>query len=89
MNIITDGGQAFPRNIIITGNNNDVDVAEDFGTGMSLRDWFAGMALQGWLASYSEDYVHPASDDQHQSVAKLSYIMADAMLAEREQKEEK
>lgn len=41
--------------------------------GMSLRDWFAGQALSGLLAS-----------NQLNSVEELSYLMADAMLKERD-----
>lgn len=42
--------------------------------GMSLRDWFAGMALQGIVihAHYIDD------------MAKTSYEVADAMIAERD-----
>lgn len=43
--------------------------------GMSLRDYFAGLAMQGRLAIPGR--VDPDYD------AKLAYLMADAMLAER------
>ena len=56
-----DGGAAFPV------------AADEFTTGMSLRDWFAGQALEGrgydgWGA---------------QDIAEMAYEIADAMLAAR------
>ena len=66
-----DGGPAFPT----TG----------FNPGMSLRDWFAGQALAGWLASFSSSMQHPVDLGQGQAVAEKAYMMADAMLAEREE----
>lgn len=52
--------------------------------GMSLRDWFAGQALAFYNAGVSGGMPWPAK----QSVAKHAYQMADAMLAERNRKEE-
>lgn len=57
--------------------------------GMELRDWFAGQAMAGWLASIPADTCHPASNDatddaDSAAIAELSYIMADAMMFERE-----
>ena len=58
----------------------------DYGKGMTLRDYFAAVALQGWLASYPEsDTPHPASNECENDVARLSYKMADAMLAARKE----
>lgn len=74
-----NGGQAFPmlRNV---GYNSDW-VTED---GMTLRDYFAAKALQGWLASYPADAVHPVAAENTAQVAKQAYMMADAMLKERD-----
>ena len=54
-------------------------------TGMTLRDYFAAKALAGWMASYTDtDSYHPGSKPEYsESVAKHSYAVADAMLAER------
>lgn len=53
-------------------------------SGMTLRDYFAAKAMAGWLASYSrEGDEHPAAHDCQDSVAKLSYELADAMLKAR------
>jgi hypothetical protein len=54
--------------------------------GMTLRDYFAAAALQGWLASWPEQGTpHPVDNDNALNVAKLSYRMADAMLAARKE----
>lgn len=67
-----NGGPAFPI------QNGD--------TGMSLRDYFAAKAIAGWLASFGDDVTHPAdSADSHcaETIARMSYRMADAMLKAR------
>lgn len=46
--------------------------------GMTLRDYFAAAALTGLLAS--------STGDQPENFAKGAYLMADAMLAAREDK---
>ena len=43
--------------------------------GMNLRDWFAGMALQGLLAG--------TKTNDALVIAKDAYIIANAMIAER------
>ena len=45
-------------------------------TGMSLRDWFAGMALKEILLS--------GGWGEYETLAKGAYIIADAMIKERE-----
>jgi hypothetical protein len=56
--------------------------------GMSLRDWFAGQAAEAFVSLYaygstdSQPQTNPASCAAE--VARLSYQLADAMLAERE-----
>ena len=56
------------------------DLREDLREGISLRDHFAGMAMQGFLTA--DPYVECAK------CAKYSYEQADAMLAEREKRDE-
>ena len=51
------------------------DLREGLREGISLRDHFAGMAMQGFLS------LNKFNTDM---IVKLSYDMADAMLAERE-----
>ena len=53
--------------------------------GMTLRDHFAGEAMQGWVASYGPENDHPCQSGEHvvANIARWSYQMADAMLAER------
>lgn len=57
-----------------------------FQQGMTLRDWFASQAMKAALtgaSAGSED----ALDPMFATIARLSYRMADAMLAERSQAE--
>jgi hypothetical protein len=45
--------------------------------GMTLRDWFAGQAAGGLCA-------HQYGPPQWDNIARAAYILADAMLAQRE-----
>ena len=66
-----NGGPAFPLQ----------SIGPDFPpgySGMTLRDWFAGQTLVGLFAGREPDGSMTAAD-----WAKSSYLMADAMLAER------
>jgi hypothetical protein len=47
--------------------------------GMSLRDWFAGQAMVGILANDSDP-----SPEQVPHIVASAYILADAMLSQRE-----
>jgi hypothetical protein len=49
--------------------------------GMTLRDYFAARAMQSYLKLFHKSY-----RDDSDLVAKLSYKLADIMLAEREEK---
>ena len=72
------GGPAFPRqphrlaNGMLEGNNE----------GMTLRDYFAAKAMQGLIASPRGTPNGADATDTY--YAEMAYIMADAMLAERE-----
>jgi len=59
------GGPAFPF---------VCDADFDYGTGMTLRDYFAAKAMQGLIENGNTDA---------QQMAKAAYIMADAMLKAR------
>lgn len=67
-----DGGQAFPHGDMVHGGC----------TGMTLRDYFAAKAMQGLILNEAEDGTI-GSDNVEPALAKLSYQIADAMLAER------
>ena len=67
------GGPAFPEAIAISPSG---DVHPGYG-GMTLRDWFAGQSLAGFTA-LAETGAYPATQ-----IAKWSYALADAMIAER------
>ena len=79
------GGPAFPE-----GYDWDKDIPTSWG-GMTLRDYFAGQALAGVVAMLA----HPGSGGLNEDaggphkavVAAQAYILADAMLAARDNKE--
>jgi len=73
---IKNGGFAFP--------------SAGFSSGMTLRDYFAGQALVGDLASQSVEVgiYGTNSGGWQKHAAENAYILADAMLAARERKEE-
>jgi len=66
-----DGGSAFPVYIAQTENGFVRD-------GISIRDYFAAKAMQGLLAA---NWMQ--GDDHSKMVAEVSFIVADAMIAER------
>lgn len=78
-----DGGPAYPTRIEnpgpkeILGHSGDVVLpgTVSYYAGMSLRDAFAMAAMQGMLAD-PDVYVGEAT-------ARDAYVMADAMIAER------
>jgi hypothetical protein len=52
--------------------------------GMTLHEWFAGQAMSGWLASFEAgDVPNPTH------IASLSYDIADAMLAEKDRRDDR
>ena len=65
-----DGGPAFPHHF----TQDSVGDCK----GMTLRDYFAAKAMQAYLGGNDRD------DFEFSDWAEASYIMADAMLAERE-----
>jgi len=80
------GGPAFPRphswdESPVTGmHEGDRTEPYDAQSGMTLRDYFAAAALPGF--SYTDRFGGPNAERSHREVAKLCYLMADAMLAE-------
>lgn len=102
MSRIEDGGPAFPvPHEAITDENGVRGYVSEYCEvfrGMSLRDWFAGMAaaqLMPRLASDGERAIGEmregaaaiAINNSLLGAAKLSYALADAMLAQRKAKE--
>lgn len=51
-------------------------------SGMTLRDYFAAKAMQGYIMRWSIDKKFEFGDPE--SVSKMSYEFADAMLQERD-----
>lgn len=79
---IETGGPAFPGSgeIFITGPQG-LGRQSEWGMqgdpGMTLRDYFAAKAMQGCLADPTMDQVGS------EKISRFSYLIADAMLAER------
>lgn len=79
MNAKNNGGPAFP---FPTHDSNGIS-GQFAHSGMTLRDWFAGMAMQGIFAGLAgEKDADPSGLEVH--VARAGYLMADAMLLERD-----
>jgi hypothetical protein len=74
---INDEGPAFP---IKSPMSNDFQ-------GMTLRDYFAAKAMQGLLAGLDKDARRflELQTEPEQTMAKASWLMADAMLKARVQ----
>jgi hypothetical protein len=84
MSTIKDGGPAFPW------NEKNSDGSHYHGNpGMSLRDWFAGQVLIGFLAGSWQDPIQADSrealEEDIKGIARSCYLVADAMLAVREE----
>jgi hypothetical protein len=78
---MSDGGPAFP----FTAKNLR-DGYDEVYSGMSLRDYFAAKALQAIIGNQSAlDELHKivASEEQDDSIARVAYGFADAMLKAR------
>jgi hypothetical protein len=59
--------------------------ADGNARGMTLRDYFAGQALAGSLTGTGVEFV--TNEEKAQRFSKEAYLLADAMLAEREKGE--
>ena len=87
MNMINDGGPAFP-----VWELNGKDQPEMTGFGMTLRDYFAAKFAAAMMTATSSDHDYPNIDYQREvggptvaeRVATIAYRMADAMLRARE-----
>jgi hypothetical protein len=73
-----DGGMAFPGTKVM---ETPYERHVYHYSGMTLRDYFAGQTLAGLITGYPGGFVE--RDDAY-SCADQAYVMADAMLAERE-----
>ena len=67
------GGPAFPTDNYAAM----VPLSTGYSEGMTLRDYFAAKAMQGMLAN---------GESGLQTLSQAAYILADAMLAARNQK---
>jgi len=83
-----DGGPAFPcsvrrsENYMDEGGYGRVRMVTVQEGGLSLRDYFAAKAMQAAMSRFL-----PCSATDMAGIARDSYYMADAMLAEREKEQ--
>ncbi|EOZ1387359.1 TPA: hypothetical protein ACVS3C_001646 [Enterobacter hormaechei] len=75
------GGTAFPYSGVHKGEKENLIVDSH---GMTLRDYFAAKAMQSALLAPKPENPVERMDIYAQSVAEISYEMADAMLRARE-----
>ena len=91
---IDDGGPAFPEVHTEDYHGDDCDCGKcplvtESTPGMTLRDYFAAKAMEGILASEVDGHENwsPAfwkgGEVMTKKLARISYMAADAMLAER------
>jgi hypothetical protein len=83
-----DGGPAFPDAVAVSPSG---DAYYGTSAGMSLRDWFAGQALinvQGTNPNLPDSPASarfwPESHELARRQATWAYMVADAMIAERD-----
>jgi hypothetical protein len=82
MSKIHDGGPAFPVETYGDGKGVQTSPSAGWETGLSIRDWFAGQCAASALVN-ARGISGADVDGTFPLVAKLSYKMADAMLAAR------
>ena len=85
-----NGGPAFPRSPVLHHDEGQVYAEYRNGQkGMSLRDYFAGQVLNGF-AIRIRDNGWPIDPDDAETLwaARAAYAIADAMLKQRERKED-
>ena len=92
MSAINDGGPAFPMPGFLSMMEEPQSVIQQYENkpqdGMTLRDWFAGMALPACFSAPCPAAWAAGSMEHREQSAAASYMMADAMLAARERKED-
>jgi hypothetical protein len=74
-----NGGPAFPEQLAVTPTGDTYSGHE----GMTLRDYFAAQALPGFLSTCEREPGGATSSLDASAIARASYELADAMLAER------
>jgi hypothetical protein len=79
-----DGGPAFPHSYLTP----EGPTAYDDKAGMTLRDYFAGQTLAGFMMGFGYQLANDDRPDRAAravaNVARLSFVVADAMLKERD-----
>lgn len=83
MGTINTGGPAFPHDVEFSAPSVGANWRKKHG-GMSLRDYFAAKAMGATFYPAIQESIRINTDLDCGKVAEFAYIMADAMLAERE-----
>lgn len=78
-----NGGPAFPVSDVMALEPRTTAEIVSLAHGMSLRDYFAAKALPGFLSTCEREPGGAVSSLSAEALARASYEMADAMLAER------
>ena len=86
-----DGGPAFPTlmppAMLVKekgGAPEVIECSQYHAPGMTLRDWFAGQALDEMIYGPASKQGVQQMQDEAERIAKLCYIVADAMLERRD-----
>lgn len=80
-----DGGPAYPHLGLYPGADGNLHPTTTQHCGMTLRDWFAGQIVAGMFAANNHrDVASVGRDVANQAIAHGAYLMADAMLQERD-----
>lgn len=78
-----DGGQAFPVTHTLPGYvDGELKPGFHGKEGMSLRDYIASKAMQGMMSD--PNWGSPERSPYIEALARQAYMVADAMIAERE-----
>ena len=80
-----DGGQAYPVALTFNHDYGESGRMERGIDGMNLRDWFAGQALAGGISIQSANQGELSGYTLEQVMAAGCYLIADALLKERQQ----
>ncbi len=83
-----DGGKAFPGSETIYGPKNFYGSSAAYPDGMATVIHHSGMTLRDWFAGHAMAVMTAAPDYSkgpcNAAIAERAYIIADAMIAERE-----
>lgn len=77
-----DGGPAFPTMVFQGDDHNN----PEYAIGLTMRDWFAGQIAGHLVSNPNQNPLFVqffSGGEQAQTYAEAAYLLADAMLAQR------